>query len=59
MEAFVADFKDASGCLARIDITAGTGPTLIQQLRGSGFAESMIFPDLEGLARELKATEGF
>jgi FRG domain len=59
LEAFVSDFKDPSGCISRIEVPPRTALKLISELRGIGFSESMIFPDLEGLARELKSSEGF
>jgi hypothetical protein len=40
-------------------IRAADRAHLLAQLRGAGFTESMIFPDLEGLGRELRTTEGF
>jgi hypothetical protein len=59
LEAFVDDFKDASPCVWRIDIPANVTESMTAQLRSVGVSESMIFPDLEGLAREIKALEGF
>lgn len=46
-------------CLSRMVIRAADRAHLLAQLRGAGFTESMIFPDLEGLGRELRTTEGF
>jgi hypothetical protein len=59
LEAFADDFKDKTPCVWRIEITAEFVAPLTGQFRGAGFTESMIFPDLEGLAREIKYSEGF
>ena len=46
-------------CLNRIDIPGEHRMRVMKDLRSAGFSESMIFPDLDGLARELSYTEGF
>ena len=59
LETFADDFKDPSPCVWRIEIPPTSVVSLATQLRSVGVSESMIFPDLEGLARELKSLEGF
>jgi hypothetical protein len=59
MELFLANFADSSGCLTALTIKGANCESMLAQLRGVGFSESMIFPDLEGLARELRTSEGF
>lgn len=41
--------------LVRINIPASAKAAIRHQLRGTGFTESVLFPDLDGLARELAA----
>lgn len=53
------DFKDSALGVWRIEIPENAVELLARQLRGVGVSESMIFPDLEGLAREIKTLEGF
>lgn len=59
LEDFASEFKGKADFISRIDVTTGTAVELASELRGAGFTESMIFPDLEGLARELKSAEEF
>jgi FRG domain len=59
LEEFTNEFKSGRTCISRIDVPPDRVEQLTMELRGAGFTESMIFPDLEGLARELKSTEGF
>lgn len=47
------------GLLDEIRVTEAKIPSVLKELRDTGFTESMIFPDLQGLARELSALEGF
>jgi hypothetical protein len=39
--------------LQAVEIPASAKPQISQDLRQAGIAESALFPDLEGLAREL------
>ncbi len=48
-----------TGSLIRIDIPERSRDRILIDLRSTGFSESMIFPDLDGLARELSHKEGF
>ena len=58
LETFAEDFKDPSPCMWRIEIPPDAVAPLTEQLRAVGVSESMIFPDLEGLGREIKSLEG-
>jgi hypothetical protein len=53
-----ADTGDHSE-LTRILIPAPSRKSMLEELRRMGVTESMIYPDLQGLAQELQAIEGF
>lgn len=48
-----------AGVLGQLLIPKNEKSKLRADIQAVGFSESMVFPDLEGLARELKAQEGF
>ena len=48
-----------AGCLTEIIVKKSLISRLRQSLLNHGFTESVIFPDLEGLAREIKRVFGF
>ncbi|MFQ4149745.1 FRG domain-containing protein [Arthrobacter sp. LAPM80] len=51
--------RNVDGLLSRIVIMESEVPIMQKQLSQTGFTESMVFPDLPGLARELSSMEGF
>lgn len=55
----INDVKETPGILNRIVIQDNKISELKKQLTQTGFTESMVFPDLPGLARELSVMEGF
>lgn len=48
-----------SGCLMRLVIKKGRLPHMYEALRRHGLTDSVAFPDLEGLAREIKREYSF
>lgn len=46
-------------CLTKIVMTKGSMPTIKKALLNHGVTESVVFPDLEGLARETRRIFGF
>lgn len=48
-----------SGCLAKIVFAKSAIPAIKKSLLSHGMTESVVFPDLEGLARETKRIFGF
>lgn len=59
LDSFEQQFGDSTGCLATITVLEPDQQRLLDETRAAGFTESMMYPDLEGLARELKTSEGF
>lgn len=47
------------GCLVRLRLAARHLGDLLSDLHSIGFTESVIFPDLDGLGREIRADFGF
>ena len=48
-----------SECLIRLVIKKGRLPHMYEALRRHGLTDSVAFPDLEGLAREIKREYSF
>jgi hypothetical protein len=48
------DFERPDSCVKRIAIAGGARPLIRQQLRDCGVTESVIYPDLDGLGREMR-----
>ncbi len=48
------EFKKANSTIKAITIAAGSRPKLRLELRDCGVTESVIYPDLDGLGREMK-----
>jgi len=48
------EFKKADSTIKVIEIAAGSRSKLRQELRDCGITESVIYPDLDGLGREMK-----
>jgi len=48
-----------AGCLTKFELVDSDSAALMGELSRLGFAESMIFPDLVGLSRELDRSEGW
>jgi len=46
-------------CLRKLVIPEDAIGDLLARMIGMGFGDSVIFPDLEGLAREMKRQYGF
>ena len=46
--------KEAESCLRIITIEAGRVPAIRRELRDGGVTESVIFPDMDGLGREIR-----
>ena len=52
---FLADLsKKSDSRLVPISIPAGAVDQIKQELRDAGITESMVYPDLDGLGRELR-----
>jgi hypothetical protein len=48
------EFRKADSPIKAITIDAGSRPKIRQQLRDCGVTESVIYPDLDGLGREMR-----
>ena len=48
------EFAKSESCIKLIEITKGSRSTIRQELRDCGVTESVIYPDLDGLGREIK-----
>jgi FRG domain len=48
------EFKTADSTIKVIEVAAGSRSKLRQELRDCGITESVIYPDLDGLGREMK-----
>jgi len=48
------EFKKGDSTIRLIEIAAGTRATIRQELRDCGVTESVIYPDLDGLGREMR-----
>ncbi len=59
MEAVVASQNFPEDCLTKVIIRRGAIASMRKSLLNHGITESVVFPDLEGLAREIKRTFGF
>lgn len=59
METIFAREKLPSECLLRLVVKRGSLPSVHEALRRHGHTDSVVFPDLEGLAREIKREYGF
>jgi hypothetical protein len=51
------DFPEA--CLLKLVIKRGKLPAILAGLFRHGVTDSVVFPDLDGLAREIKRENGF
>jgi FRG domain len=49
----------APECLLKVVVRRGKLPAIYQALRPHGLTDSVVFPDLDGLAREIKREYGF
>jgi hypothetical protein len=58
-EEFYRDSSFPEGLLHRITIPSTALPSLAVSLRNHGIVDSVAFPELEGLAREIKRQMGF
>jgi hypothetical protein len=59
MESVVASEAFAEDCLIKVVIGKGALARMRKSLLNHGITESVVFPDLEGLAREIKRVFGF
>lgn len=59
MEALFKSSKFPTDCLIKLKLNRGSLPALSKALRNHGFSDSVVFPDLDGLAREIKRDFGF
>ena len=59
MESVVASQNFPEDCLTKVVIRRGAIASMRKSLLNHGITESVVFPDLEGLAREIKRTFGF
>ena len=54
------DFREhGDGLLIKLNIPVAKKQDIFKQLFGMGITDSVIFPDLDGLAREIKTRHGF
>jgi hypothetical protein len=49
-----AEFRRADSCIKEIVVDSGSRHKIRQELRDCGITESVIYPDLDGLGREMK-----
>ena len=49
----------ADGCVRKIIIEAAFKKTVFTDLFGVGISDSVVYPDLDGLGRELRNRRGF
>lgn len=54
MEAIYEDEPLPTDCLHRIELPAVAIPSLLESILAIGYVDSVIYPDLDGLAREIK-----
>ncbi|HEX4006247.1 MAG TPA: FRG domain-containing protein [Acidobacteriaceae bacterium] len=54
MESIFATEKFPKGCLTKIVLEKGDLPDIRRSVLANGISESVVFPDLDGLAREIK-----
>jgi hypothetical protein len=59
MEAVYAKDSFPDNCLIRVDLPHARLPRIRRSILGNGVTESVVFPDLDGLAREIKRDFGF
>ena len=59
MEAVYEKHKFPTGCLVEIVLRQEELPAIRKSLLKHGVTESVVFPDLDGLAREIRRTFGF
>jgi hypothetical protein len=59
MEQVFRDDAFPAGCLRKIIVQKSLIPKMRRSLLNHGITESVVFPDLEGLAREIKRVFGF
>ena len=50
------EFKQSNSTIRRIIVAAAARPKIRQELRDCGVTESVIYPDLDGIGREIKQT---
>lgn len=59
MEEFYEDSDFSAGCLEKIIVPAAKVAGIRESLFRKGFTESVVFPEIEGLAKELKRENGY
>ena len=59
MEAVFEKHRFPKGCLIKIILSKNELPAVRKSLLKHGITESVVFPDLDGLAREIRRTFGF
>jgi len=59
MEATYAQERFPADCLMKVTVERGRLPHFYDALRPHGLTDSVVFPDLDGLAREIKREYGF
>lgn len=59
MEDIYSDQKFTDGTLQKIEISSDDIESIRESLFRKGFTESVVFPDLDGLAKELRRVFGF
>lgn len=59
MEKVVKQEAFPDGVLEKIEVSHELRPSMLNSLFRKGFTESVVFPDLDGLSRELRRTFGF
>jgi hypothetical protein len=55
----IDEFQTRTDLLVKLKIPAAKKQEVFRQLFGMGITDSVIFPDLDGLAREIKTRHGF
>ena len=59
MEATYASADFPADCLVKLTVPKGSLPSLEEEFFALGFTDSVVWPDLDGLGREIKRNFGF
>jgi hypothetical protein len=59
MDEFYKASEFEAGCLEKIIIPAAKVDAIRESLFRKGFTESVVFPEIEGLAKELRRENGY
>lgn len=59
IERIYGEYDFPEGCLTKIILNRGSLPSLCETLRNHGITDSVVFPDLDGLAKEMNRDFGF